>query len=81
LTCARGLQARSRISTRSSTSFHTLQLGPIRFGTTSATLQASARERRRVSFVAVAIDRGARGDVFRIAGWGPKSRSVLLRAG
>jgi hypothetical protein len=37
---------------------------------------------RRVSFTAVAIDHGARGDVFRIAwGGGPTRGGVLLSGG
>jgi hypothetical protein len=63
-------------------SFRSLRLASVRFGSNSATLRGTGVVNgRRVPFVAVAIDRGARGDVFRISWSGGLPHGGTLLSG
>ncbi|MCU1676931.1 MAG: hypothetical protein JWM93_1689, partial [Frankiales bacterium] len=62
--------------------FRSLRLASVRFGKTSAILKGTGLANgRRVTFVATAIDRGKRGDVFRIAWAGGSSHGGVLLSG
>jgi hypothetical protein len=71
------------LDARQKVRFRSLRLTSMRFGTASATLRGvGLLNGRRTSFVATAVDHGARGDVFRIAWGGGRSHGgVLLKGG
>jgi hypothetical protein len=62
--------------------FRSLHLRSVRFGTVSATLRGvGLLNGRRERFTATAVDRGKRGDVFRIAWGGGRSHGGVLLTG
>jgi hypothetical protein len=63
--------------------FRSLHIASVRFGAHAATLRGNGiANGRRVRFTAVAVDNGARRDVFRIAWGGGRTRGgVLLEGG
>ena len=67
---------------RRSVMFRSLRLRSVRFGTDRATLNgAGLLNGRRVTFAALAVDHGPRGDVFRIAWSGGRSHGGVLLSG
>jgi hypothetical protein len=70
------------VDVRRSVDFRSLRLRSVRFGTGRATLNGIGLVNgRRVAFTAVAIDRGTRGDVFRISWGGGRSHGGVLLSG
>jgi len=63
-------------------SFHALQLTSVRFGAHAASFGGTALVNgKRVRFAGIAVDRGARGDVLKVAWNGGPTHGGTLRAG
>jgi len=70
------------VDARRSVGFRSLRLRSVRFGEGRAMLNGvGLMNGRRVTFSAVAVDRGTRGDVFRIAWSGGSSHGGVLLSG